>query len=275
MEKKRQYFPFLYILLLLLVLSSCFRKGHKTLPTPICSIRIEEDSIFVDGAVRDSMTFGIPLSFQFDPPVENDNSDAEPFRQDRLKNPRRTCLQFSEKINGYDVQTIIHPDDNTSSVGMAEWIFEKDGKKLRINTGFSWDWEKEIKGQIKDSIRYEGETHSLPVAPEMVQGRDSIIHDTPFCFKDVDFDGELELCFRCPGYNRHYFNIYKIISPTRAEYMAGRPYNNIIYSDYDNGQTILDYKEQTILVDETSGCCHIDHHLYKRRATVQNVLPPV
>ena len=57
--------------------------------------------------------------------------------------------------------------------------------------------------------------------------------------------------------------------------MAGRPYNNIIYSDYNNGQTIFNYKEQTILVDETSGCCHIDRHLYKRRATVQNILDPM
>ncbi len=262
------------IFVCLLAISACSQKKK----TPICSIRIENDSIYVDGAIRDAKTLGIPLLFQVDPPVEYDNSDAELFRQNRLKNSRRACLRFIEKINGYDVQIIIHPDDNTASVGMSEWVFSKDGNKLRINTGFSWDWEEEIKGQIKDSIRYEEETYFLASYPEMVQGRDSVIHDTPFCFKDVDFDGEFELCFRCPGYNRYYFDIYKIISPTKAKSMPGHPYNNIVYSAFPenvSASTQFDYDEKTIYVSESMGCCGWRGQLYRRRDVVCDVLDPM
>ena len=275
----RYRFLFLVVPLLMFSLLSCHRRAQKnSTSTPQYSIRIENDSLFVDGAIRDAKTFGIPLSYQVDPPAKYDDNDDEQFRLDRLKNPRRVCLQFSEKINGYDVQVTLHPDEDNDDVGMAEWVFSKDRKKLRINTGFYWDWGEDIKGQIKDSIRYEGETYSLFFTGGTVQGRDSIIHNTPFCFKDVDYDGKSELCFREPGYNRYYYNIFKIISPTKAEMMTGQPYNNIVYTDYPehvNTSTLFDYEKKTIDVSESLGCGDWIGQLFRRRDVVGDVLDPM
>jgi hypothetical protein len=260
----------LTILVCLLAISACAQKKKDT----ICSIRIERDSIFVDGAIRDSKTFGIPVSFRVDPPVKYDYSDAEQFRQDRLKNPRRVCLQFTERINSYDIQVVLHPDDDIDSVGMAEWTFTRGRNSICIETGFSWNWQEDIKRQVKDSILYEGEIYTIAPWPEMLQGQDSVIRDTPFCFKDVDFDGKPEFCFRGHGWNRYYFNAYKLISSSNAKLMTGHPYNNLVNPNGEACSTEFDYANKTIHLFEVHGSSVYDHW-YKKRPVVHNVLDPM
>ncbi len=128
--------------------------------------------------------------------------------------------------------------------------------------------------QLKHSNANEGGTIEWRyTGAEMVQGRDSVIHDTPVCLKDVDFDGEYELCFRRPGWNRYYFEVYKIVSSTKARLMTGHPLNNIVYSDVESCNTVFDYQRNTIRVTEVQGSQSADH-LYGRRKVVTDVLDP-
>ena len=132
--------------------------------------------------------------------------------------------------------------------------FDKQLKHSNANDGRTIEW------------RYTG--------AEMVQGRDSVIHDAPVCLKDVDFDGEYELCFRRPGWNRHYFEVYKIVSPIKAQLMTGHPFNNIVYSELESCNTVFDYQRKTIRVTEVQGSQSADH-LYGRRKVVTDVLDPL
>lgn len=237
------------------------------------AVRIHNDSLFVDNALYFDRPFVIPLVYKV-PKNDNNGSIREEYRQARLKNPRRVHILFSEPINSFSVQAVLHPDDERDEVGMAEWVFSKGKDQIKISTGFYWDWVGDIIEQFQDSIKYQGETYSLSPAPAMVQGKDSIIVDTPFCFKDVDFDGKDEICFRGPGWNRYYFNAYKIVSATKAKYMTGHPYNNIVYSDSENCLTVFNYDNQTIHMVEVSGSSVFDH-LYGRRTVIKDVLNPM
>ena len=237
------------------------------------SVRIDGDSLCVDGAEYFSRTLTIPLENDA-PTFDSHNDYEEASRQARLKNPRRVRLVFTEPVNSYGIQVTLHPDDDNTSVGMAEWRFTKGGNTVRINTGFFWDWQSAIKDEIKSTVKYQGEIFTLAPSPQMVQGQDSTIVNAPFCFKDVDFDGEYELCFRSPGWNRYYFNAYKLLTATSAELMTGYPYHNIVYSDEEACFTIFDYDKQTIRMSEVYGSGIYDH-LYGRRDVVADVLNPM
>lgn len=235
--------------------------------------RAENDSLYVDGAIYFSQPFVIPLVYK-EPTFSYDYSGDEEFRQARLKSPHRVKLRFTEPINSYTVQVTLHPDDTDDDIGMAEWVFSKNGHTIRINNGFYWEWAWSVVDQFHDEPKYEGETYTVAPEPEMIQGRDSIIVDTPFCFKDVDFDGEYELCFRVRGWNRYYFNTYKILSATDAKLMTGHPYNNIVYSNSETCSTEFDYDNQTIHMVEVSGSSVYDH-IYGKREVIQDALNPL
>lgn len=237
------------------------------------SVGIDGDSLRVYGAEHFSSTLTIPLKYEAPTFDSNDDYD-EASRQARLKNLRRARIVFAEPVNSYGVQVILHPDDDNVSVGMAEWRFSKGGKIIQINTGFSWDWLRDVKDQIKSPVKYQGETFTLAPSPQMVQGRDSIIVNTPFCFKDVDFDGEYEVCFRSPGWNRYYFNAYKLLTDTSAGLMTGHPYHNIVFSEEETCSTVFDYDGQTIHLTEVYGSSIYDH-LYERRNVVADFLNPM
>ena len=237
------------------------------------TIRTDGDSIYVAGAEFFSKTLALP--FEYDAPTFDSHNDyEEASRQARLKSPRRVRINFTEPVNSYSVQVVLHPDDDNTSVGMAEWRFTKGGNTVLINTGFFWDWQSDIKDLVKSQVKYHGETFTLAPSPQMVQGRDSTIVDAPFCFKDVDFDSEYELCFRSPGWNRYYFNAYKLLTATSAELMTGHPYHNIVYSDEETCFTVFDYDNQTISMSEVYGSGICDH-LYGRRDVVADVLNPM
>lgn len=238
------------------------------------SIRVENDSVYVDDATWVSSQLVLPLASREPKSDYNYSDDGEKARQARLKNPHRVKVRFSEPINGYLVQVTLHPEEGNDEVGMAEWSFSKDGHTIKIDIGFCWKWDWDVWFQYMTEPKYIGETYELAPTTEMVQGQNSVFIDSPFCFKDVDFDGEYELCFRGIGWNRHYFNIYKILSPSSAEIMTGRPYNNIVYSEVSAGSTVFNYQDKTIHIYETSGSGYYEH-LYGLRDDIQDVLNPM
>lgn len=241
------------------------------------TVRIHNDSLFVDGAIYNSDTFGIPLSFQ-DSVVNSYNDGKEAFQQTWLRNPRKVVLQFTEPIDSYSVHVTLHPEGWEDYVGMAEWAFSKGDQTICINTGFYMQgWPFAIADQTDGTIRYQGEVYTIKPLRDMVQGNETIIPDTWFCLKDVDFDGEKEFCFQGPGYNRYYYSVYKKVSATKAERMTGKPYNNIVYSGSNSCLTYFYYDNQTIQVIEKTGGQqqHVENHLYRKRYMVSNILDPM
>ena len=248
-------------------------KSDRHTPESPFTLRVESDSLYVDGAIDNYLRpLVIPLVYKV--PEFDYHNDDEKFRQARLKNQRRVILQFTEPVNGYAVRVTLHPDDDFENTGMAEWQFSKGRNTIRINSGFYWDWKDDIQNQTDGEVKYQGESFSVIPFPTMVQGKDSVIIDTPFCFKDIDFDGEEEFCFRNPGWNRFYFGTYKLVSETSAEPMTGHPYHNIVYSHVENCQTVFDYEKRTIHMVEVSGSSVYDH-LYGQRDTIRDALDPM
>ncbi|MBQ9893474.1 MAG: hypothetical protein IJM35_10015 [Bacteroidales bacterium] len=255
---------------ILLPLSSCNRKKHKGIEpprqTPSFTVRIGNDSIHVDGATFYSAPFVLPLVLKPYNGPESDFERGASGQNEVLANPRWVCLKFAYKVNSFDIHVVLHFSDNIDSQGIAEWTFTKGQNSICIDTDYSWNWREEVDDQ--------GEIFSISPSPEMVQGQDSIIHDTPFCFKDIDFDGKAELCFRTPGWNRYYFNAFKIVSSTSAKLMTGHPYNNLVYSDEEACSAVFDYARKTIHLVEVYGSSVYDHW-YKKRAVVHDVLNPM
>ena len=241
------------------------------LPTPSFTVRVENDSVHVEGATLYSCPLVIPLNKKGIVLPESDYDQSQ-FEGGMYEDTRRICLQFMEPINAYNVKAILIPDEKVDSVGLATWIFSRGQKEIRINTSFCWDWREEVKDQIRDGVKYQNETFTVLPSPNMVQGQDSTIIDTPFCFKDVDFDGKLEFCFRDYGICRYYYAVYKKVPSSCAKLMTGRPYNNIVHSDIYT--TVFNYKNRTIhLVDEDGAT--ICEHWYKTRPIVHDVLNPM
>ena len=94
----------------------------------------------------------------------------------------------------------------------------------------------------------------------------------PFCFKDVDFDGEREILISTIGYNRIYYNTYKIVSQTEAVYMSRMP--QFVYG-LDESETTFDYDRKRIWIVEQNGFGEIRNEEYKRRLIVLNPQNPL
>lgn len=79
---------------------------------------------------------------------------------------------------------------------------------------------------------------------------------------DVNFDGEEELVVAYPGYNRICYRCYDLINVPEtllngfSEPISQEPYNNLVmsaYEDYPCAETIFDYDNKTITIDESIG----------------------
>ena len=279
--------PYILAVLLLLCLLGCDdrRKDNSSptiekapLPTPPISLRIISDTVHVDGALYaygDSLMIPLIVNERDCDSYYDTDEEGERMREDRLRNERKVCLQFTNPIHGYAVQVILHPDEEREEVGMGEWRLSKGKDTLNIDTGFYWDWKEVVADQVVDSIRYSGEIYRIAPSHLMIQGKDSIIFDTPFCFKDVDFDGEDEICFRAGGWNRYYYNAYKILSRCKARLIEGEPYNNLVYSQIEDCRSEFDYTNHEISIYEQSGVGRSSSHRYKRRQRVTDTLNPM
>lgn len=182
-------------------------------------------------------------------------------------------VAFDGNHMGYQVSAEIHPDPETDEVGMARFFFTNGTEKIVIETPYYWDWTKEV----SVSPRLPGDevwaTYSAPHRGNVVQGRESEIDIVqPFCFKDVDFDGEREILISTIGYNRIYYNAYKIISRTEAAYMTGMP--QFVYGPDDAG-TSFDYDGKRIRIVEYAGLGNARHEEYRRRFIVLDPLNPM
>ena len=259
------------LLLIPLLISSCRAKVSRSEGTPdslphtatIPSINpgIErcsmDDSIIVRGLhLIDSSEVRIPLAIERTSETEI-NKKGEIIKIENVKGDWFR-LKFREKINGYNLAITVYPDTTHQKPTLADYQFSSTNDTFRVqiyNDEVNWNYYRESFDADEPDYLY-GKTYPAVSDSCFIQGTEPFIRDTPFCFKDVDFDGEKELCFKTSGYNRHYFQVYKIIVG-KPYLLRCRPFNNIVYSDYPDdivANTTFDYSEHTIKVEEQFGC---------------------
>lgn len=259
----------------LCVAVSCRDRSNKRDAEPKICIRETADSIYLDGVL--SMTDSSTLAYVKQRRYASD-SDEDEQKQVSSSNWRIPSglkwvrIPIGKDINGYDVEVKLFPDGDYQDVGYARYRFSSPSGVLEVDTGFYWGWRWDIDGGLDDNVKY-GRTYKLKQPLDnLIQGDSAEIEQCLFCFKDVDFDGQKELCFRAIGYNREYYNCYKIVGG-RIRQMVGRPFNNIVYGRC--GNTRFDYSSKTITVNEEMGVAVRCEVKYVRRDEVDNPLDPM
>ena len=149
---------------------------------------------------------------------------------------------------------------------MATFTFSHRWRKISIDTPYYWPQGFDVKDKPQNGVfQYADETYHANANADIVQ-RDEPEFGMifPFFFKDVDFDGQKEICFTHIGYNRTYYSVYKIIGGKEAVFMSNPPFDQFV-SGYDDTTTTFDYEEKTIVISEQMGCCdsYIDTYVMK------------
>ena len=264
----------IYCLSFLLVACTGNRiKRNQTIPETNSVTVVETvDSVFLKGVIYlvDSTTLSFPKTICYSTSEEEEQGSVQsawhiPSGLDWVR------IHIGKDINGYDVDVKLFPDKESPNVGYARYRFSSPAGTLEVDTGFYWDWLRHLECDI-DEISY-GRTYSVKNPFEnLVQEDSPEIESCLFCFKDVDFDGEKELCFRGPGYNREYYNCYKIVGGVIRQ-MTGKPYNNIVYGY--GGNTTFDYESHSINVYEEMGVLTTCTGKYVRKENVADLLDPM
>lgn len=235
-----------------LIIPACWTRGNLN---PVIEYR-GIDSIIVNGIhLFDSSEIIIPLKISQD--KENNSLETGIYiPPGRMKGPW-FGLKFKEKTNGYDLSVRVYPKDTANRCsGIAEYHFASGAESFRIQIMSDVNWYLYRESVDVDELDFVyGRSYPAVPCSAFVQNDEPLIKDTPFCFKDVDFDGVKELCFACPGFNRHYFVIFKIVDG-KPYLLQCSPYNDIVYSDFPENlkaETIFDYVHRTIDVEEQFG----------------------
>ena len=189
-----------------------------------------------------------------------------------LDNDDFVTITFDGNHMGYRVTAEVHPDPGSSDVGMARFFFRNGAGTIVIDTPYYWDWREEVSVSPSPPGNVGPAAYYVPHREFAVQERGTEIDIVqPFCFKDVDFDGEREILISTIGY-RIYFNEYKIVSENEAKYMARMP--QFVYGP-DNTETTFDYDRKRIEIVEQSGPGTVRREEYRRRFIVFDPLNPL
>lgn len=221
---------------------------------PPSTTLIGKDSIKVNCIqLRDSSNLILPMSIAIFPSGKDTVSYVYK-TPTKIKQSFKYKLAFQEKINGYNIVVTLYPSDcSNADSGIADYHFSSDSTDFRIQTEYSCNWRSFSDIPFEGPVY--GTTYIAQAHSSFIQENDAQIHDVPFCFKDVDFDGDKELCFRAMGFNRHYFQIYKVFD-SKPFLLCSKPFCNIVYSDYPQrlrAHTKFNYEDKTIAVDEQFG----------------------
>lgn len=195
---------------------------------------------------------------------------------ERLENPRCIHVVFDGKYQDFQVEAVFHPDEETDEVGMATFTFSHWWRKISIDTPYYWPEGFDLKDGPQNGVfLYTGETYHANANADFVQGDESEFAMVyPFFFKDVDFDGQKEICLTHSGYNRTYYSVYKIIGGREAAYMSNPPFNQFVYG-YDDTKTTFDYEEKTIVISEQMGCCDAYTDTYVMKDQDDDIMNPM
>ena len=210
--------------------------------------------------------------------IETEERERVAKRNERLNSPRCAHFIFDGTYNGYNVDVEIHPELDDDNSGMARYHFKND---FYIETAFTWNWRSSVEDFEK--VKFKGESyHTKLHADDVVRGNGDEFMDihTPFCFKDVDFDGKYEILFSAGGYNRNYYEVYKITAPKQATQMSTKPFNNFVLAhieDENDDSTGIhfDYTKKTITINEPMGATEYYHDIWQQNPKSKNPLNPM
>ena len=161
---------------------------------------------------------------------------------------------YRQPVNGYNVKAVVKIGESDFFIMKAAITFEKEGKAFTLNTScfgdsiFSrgrLDFDEENPKILK---KYRGKTIYANYHATEVDWK-NMIDNTPFFFKDMDFDGVKELVIVHHSMAVRYhdgYDVYRIVDgePVLIDYP---PYKSGEYDDF--GMTDypkFDYKHKTI-----------------------------
>ena len=150
-------------------------------------------------------------------------------------------VNYRQPICGYKVKAIVKTDDN--DINYADISFTKGGNSFTLHTSSFGDsiFNKGFWGVLGENTKIMNQYKKKDIEADY--------NETPFFFKDMDFDGTEELVivhYTMAVKNHNSYSVYRIVEdrPFLIDYP---PYRNC-YND-DEGMTdypVFDYKLKTV-----------------------------
>ncbi len=244
---------------------------------PDLSVSKEGGYLMVRGDTPGHVDFVIPTIYIEDEEQLAEDKEGIAIRNERLNSLRCMHFIFDGIYNGYHIDVMLHPDLDNDIIGMARYHFKSTTYDFYIETAYNWRWYYYVKDFEK--VQFKGETyHAKLDEKDVIKGEvNDFAEDSPFFFKDVDFDGKKEILFCASGYQRTYFMVYKIINQRHAELMVTKPFNNFVYAfreslDDDSVGIYFDYRNKTITINEPMGALSYNHDVYLHNPKASSIL---
>lgn len=175
--------------------------------------------------------------------------------QPEYQQERYFTVVYRQLINGYRVKAKVEFENDFFEILSADLFFTKKGKTFTLHSDCFGDTVY-CKGRLDYNNenhaifrKYQGKTIYADYNSRKKEGS-TMLHNTPFFFKDLDFDGIRELVivhYSCAGRYGNGYSVYRIVegNPIFLDYP---PFNKIC--DYNgDGMTdvpIFDYRKKTV-----------------------------
>ena len=180
-------------------------------------------------------------------------------------------LIYKQKVNGYRVKVDYVNKYDDMAMGQAILRFSKAGHSFEVYCGdFSDDQlimddsshDKNKKAIIMSKIRPGSDVYLNYTAPKPSEYLSS---RSPFYFKDMDFDGELELVVNNlrmgpKGYNT--YDVFKIHNVKKTLRLKGRPFTDGLYK-ITNYNVEYEPQKKSIVDKRYDGVYAYGHFRYK------------
>lgn len=136
--------------------------------------------------------------------------------QETLRQPDYIKLAFGEPYLGYLITAELHPDKGHEEVGVARFYFSGHGGMFVIETPYYWRWRSDV-SISPSTVQEDRPIHWVRRLAGIVQeGEDDPGGEIPFCFKDIDQDGEKEICISLLQDGRPHYAVFRRTGPSRA-----------------------------------------------------------
>ena len=168
-------------------------------------------------------------------------------------------IEYRQEVSGYKVKIVFKRPYDDLDIGRAHLYFSKPGHSFVVYCDCFAD--RELNVDVLDKVRV-GETVYLDyIAPQ----RDEYLsNNSPFYFKDMDFDGEDELVVNNIGMGsrgHNTYNVFKVFGVEKPLQLVGPPfYETCAITDYN-----VEYepKSKCVLDKRYDGFDAYGHFRYK------------
>lgn len=138
--------------------------------------------------------------------------------RETLQKPDYIKLSFGEPYLGYLITAELHPDEGCEEVGVARFHFSGHGGKFVIETPYYWRWRRDV-SLSPSTVPEDRPIHWVRrlAGIEQEGASDEAAGMIPFCFKDIDHDGEKEICISLLQDGQPHYAIFRRTNPSRAQ----------------------------------------------------------